>query len=152
MKYKLILIALFTQRARINLQIRAAELRVIGPEGENFGVMPFRDAMTKAHDLGLDLIEISPTAVPPIAKIMDFGKYQYEEAKKQKTAKSKLKTVEVKTLQVKIGTGEHDLELEGEKCLKVAKRRKPRENRPFSPRPGKIYGFQFPERAPRKNP
>lgn len=112
---------MFTQRARINLQIRAVELRVIGPEGENFGVMPFRDAMTKAHELGLDLIEISPTAVPPIAKIMDFGKYQYEEAKKQKVAKSKLKTVEVKSLQVKIGTGEHDLELKAKNASKWLK-------------------------------
>lgn len=68
-------------------------------------------ALEKANEVGLDLIEISPNANPPIAKIMDFGKYQYDENKKTKIAKSKAHITEVKTLQVKIGTGEHDLEL-----------------------------------------
>ncbi len=68
-------------------------------------------ALEKANEVGLDLIEISPNATPPIAKIMDFGKYQYDENKKTKIAKSKAHITEVKTLQVKIGTGEHDLEL-----------------------------------------
>ena len=98
------------------MQIRAAELRVIGPEGENYGVMSLSDAMKRAGEHAMDLIEISPTANPPIAKIMDFGKYQYEEAKKAKVAKSKMTTTEVKTLQVKIGTGDHDLELKAKKA------------------------------------
>jgi translation initiation factor IF-3 len=103
-------------RARINHQIRSAELRVIGPESENFGVLPFSEAMKKADELGLDLIEISPMANPPVAKIADYGKYQYEENKKLKATKAKVKTVEVKTLQVKVGTGEHDLELKAKKA------------------------------------
>ncbi len=98
------------------MQIRAAELRVIGPEGENYGVIPFAEAMKKAEEFGLDLLEISPTAVPPIAKIMDYGKYQYEENKKAKAAKTKMTTTEVKTLQVKIGTGDHDLELKAKRA------------------------------------
>lgn len=79
------------------------------------GVLPLKDALLKAEEVGLDLIEISPMATPPIAKIMDFGKYQYDENKKLKTAKSKTHVTEVKTVQVKIGTGEHDLELKAKK-------------------------------------
>lgn len=101
---------------RINHQIKAPQLRVIGPEGENFGVISLSDALSKADEANLDLIEISPNAVPPIAKIMDFGKYQYAENKKQKASKAKAQTTEVKTLQIKIGTGEHDLSLKAKKA------------------------------------
>ncbi len=69
----------------------------------------------KAIEAGLDLIEISPNATPPVAKIMDYGKFQYTEQKKQKAAKAKLHTVEVKNIQVKVGTGEHDLALKAKK-------------------------------------
>jgi translation initiation factor IF-3 len=91
-------------------------MRVIGPAGENFGVIPLKDALAKAQELGLDLVEISPSAVPPIAKITDFGKYQYDEKKKQKVAKAKVKTIDTKSLQVKIGTDEHDLQLKAAKA------------------------------------
>lgn len=100
---------------RINNQIRAAELRVIGPVGENFGVITLADALAKAKEAGLDLIEISPNATPPVAKIMDFGKYQYAENKKAKVAKSKAHVIETKAVQVKIGTGEHDLGLKAKR-------------------------------------
>ena len=104
-----------TPRIRINHQIRAPQLRVIGPEGENVGVITLQEALTKATEVGLDLIEISPNAVPPVAKIMDYGKFQYAENKKQKVARQKVHTVEVKNIQVKIGTGEHDLELKAKR-------------------------------------
>lgn len=104
-----------TVRIRINHQIRAPELRVIGPQGENIGVVPFQEALNKALEAGLDLIEISPSAVPPVAKIMDYGKFQYAENKKQKVAKAKVHTVEVKNIQIKIGTSEHDLELKAKR-------------------------------------
>ncbi len=91
-------------------------MRVIGPSGENFGVIPLREAMVKAQELGLDLVEISPTANPPIAKIVDFGKYQYDEKKKQKSAKAKVKTIDTKNIQVKIATDEHDLQLKAKKA------------------------------------
>jgi len=90
-------------------------VRVIGPEGENYGVLSLSEALKKAEEEGLDLIEISPNALPPIAKIADYGKFQYEANKKRKVAQSKLHTVEIKTLQVKIGTGDHDLELKAKK-------------------------------------
>ncbi len=100
---------------RINKYIRAAELRIIGPEGENFGVMPFKEAFALAESKGLDLIEISPTAVPPVAKIMEYGKYLYDENKKQKAAKSRSKSTETKGIQVKVATSDHDLELKAKK-------------------------------------
>jgi translation initiation factor IF-3 len=102
-------------KARINHQIKAPELRVITEEGDNLGVISTDKALAEARNRGLDLIEISPNAVPPVAKIMDYGKYQYDEKKKSKVTKSKVKTSELKTVQVKIGTGEHDLELKAKK-------------------------------------
>ncbi len=101
---------------RINNQITAPELRVIMEDGSNLGVVTFKEALDKARESGLDLIEISPKAVPPVAKIMDYGKFQYAENKKLKVAKTKAHTVEVKNIQVKVGTGEHDLELKAKKA------------------------------------
>ena len=100
---------------KTNHQIRSRELRVIGPAGENYGVISLEEALKKAEEHGFDLIEISPTAVPPVAKIADFGKYQYEEAKKAKLAK-KPHSVEVKNVQVKLATGDHDLGLKAKKA------------------------------------
>jgi translation initiation factor IF-3 len=102
-------------KARINHQIKAPQLRVITAEGENLGTMPTDKALAEARNQGLDLIEISPNAVPPVAKIMDYGKYQYDEKKKSKVAKTRTQTSELKTVQVKIGTGEHDLELKAKR-------------------------------------
>lgn len=99
---------------RINQRISARELRVIGPKGENLGVLTLSQALKEAEKHGLDLIEISPSAIPPVAKIADFGKYLYEENKKAKTSK-KSHSVEVKTVQVKVGTGENDLALKAKK-------------------------------------
>ena len=96
-------------RERINNQIRAAELRVIGAEGENLGLMKTSDAIRAARELNLDLIEISPNATPPVAKIMEYGKFAYEQNKKQKKAKAGAHRTETKSIQVKPGTGEHDL-------------------------------------------
>ncbi len=102
------------QQPRTNHAIRARELRVIGPEGENLGVLTLEESLKKAEALGLDLIEISPTATPPVAKIAEFGKYLYEENKKSKLAK-KSHSTEVKTVQVKLATGDHDLALKAKK-------------------------------------
>ena len=103
-------------KARINHQIKAPELRVITAEGENLGVIATDKALAEAKARGLDLIEISPNAVPPVAKIMDYGKYQYDEKKKEKVAKARTQISELKSVQVKIGTGEHDLELKAKKA------------------------------------
>ncbi|KKR62145.1 translation initiation factor IF-3 [Candidatus Nomurabacteria bacterium RIFCSPHIGHO2_01_FULL_39_220] len=98
-------------RERINNQIRVTELRVLDSENKNLGVLSIKDALKLAQSKGLDLIEIGPNATPPIGKIMDFGKYQYEASKKLKKAKAGANKTETKGIQIKIGTGDHDLEL-----------------------------------------
>lgn len=91
-------------------------MRVIGPEGENIGVIPLSEAIAKAQEYGLDLIEISPNANPPVAKIMEYGKFTYEQQKKRREIKAKSHTTETKSVQVKIGTGEHDMQLKAKKA------------------------------------
>ena len=103
-------------RARFNDQIRSKEVRVIGAAGENLGILPIRDALAAAKAAGLDLIEISATSVPPIAKIADYGKFLYEQKKKQKVAKAKVHNVEVKNIQVKVGTDDNDLGIKAKKA------------------------------------
>jgi translation initiation factor IF-3 len=103
---------------RINHQIRAPEVRVIGPEGENIGVISLSEALAKAQEYGLDLIEISPNAVPPVAKIMEYGKFHYEQEKKRREIKAKSHTTETKSVQVKIGTGDNDMALKAKKAAK----------------------------------
>ncbi len=78
--------------------------------------MPLSDALKLAEERGVDLIEISPNTVPPIAKLMEYGKFLYAESKKERAAKAKSKTTETKNIQVKIGTGEHDLDLKARKA------------------------------------
>jgi translation initiation factor IF-3 len=107
---------LSTIHTRINHQIKAPELRVIGADGANLGIISLKEALEKANEASLDLIEVSPNIVPPIAKIMDYGKFQYDQNKKLKSAKSRSKSIEIKSVQVKIGTGEHDLELKAKKA------------------------------------
>ncbi|MEI7765047.1 MAG: translation initiation factor IF-3 [bacterium] len=108
-------------RERINNQIRAQELRIIDSENQNLGVLSIKEALELAQSKGMDLIEINPNANPPIAKIMDFGKYQYEASKKLKKAKAGAKTTETKSIQIKIGTGDHDLELKAKTASKWLK-------------------------------
>lgn len=104
------------ERVRMNESIRAKELRVIGPEGENFGIIPFAEALSKAREAGLDLIEVTANANPPVAKIMDYGKYKYETKKKDKEVKSRARVTETKVTQVKIGTSERDMEIKAQKA------------------------------------
>ena len=108
-------------RERINNQIRAHELRVIDSENQNLGLLSIKDALELAQSKGLDLIEISPNANPPVAKIMDYGKYQYEASKKLKKAKAGAKASETKSIQIKIGTGDHDLALKAKTVSKWLK-------------------------------
>lgn len=103
-------------RTRINNAIRAKELRVIGAKGENLGVITLEAALAEAEKVNLDLIEISPNATPPVAKIMDFGQYRYETKRKASEVKAKSHVTETKSVQVKIGTGEHDQALKAKKA------------------------------------
>lgn len=103
-------------RERINNQIRASEVRVISNEGVNLGVLSIKVALALATEQGLDLIEISPNTLPPIAKIAEYGKYKYEQNKKLKKAKAGAKTTETKSIQIKIGTGDNDLALKARRA------------------------------------
>jgi translation initiation factor IF-3 len=100
----------------INGRIRASELRVLGDDGENHGVITTKEALQKARDMDMDLIEISPNAKPPVAKIMDYGKFQYDQKKKVKAQKAKAKSVEVKNVQVKVGTDDNDLTIKAKRA------------------------------------
>ncbi|PRY95291.1 translation initiation factor 3 (bIF-3) [Hasllibacter halocynthiae] len=92
----------------MNGRIRAPEIRLIGAEGENVGVVPPARAMAMAEEAGLDLVEISPNASPPVCKIMDFGKFKYETQKRESEARKKQKTIEVKEVKFRPNTDTHD--------------------------------------------
>jgi translation initiation factor IF-3 len=108
------------EKTKINDAIRALEVRVISDDLGNLGVMKTKDAIAKAYELGMDLIEISPDAVPPVAKIADYGKFIYSQSKKQKEIKQKTKAAsasgEVKNIQIKVGTGEGDIAIKAKKA------------------------------------
>ena len=105
-----------TEKTRINREIRAKELRVIGAAGENLGVLTLEEALKAAEVAGLDLIEISPNAVPPVAKVADYGKFEYERSKKERAQRAKAKVSETKEVQIKVGTGENDMRLKAKKA------------------------------------
>src|SRR5258708_598335 len=92
----------------MNDRIRAREVRVIGPDGEQIGVLPVFEALKKAKEAGLDLVEISPNAVPPVCRIQDYGKFLYEQGKKEKAAKKSQKNIVVKEVKFSINVDEHD--------------------------------------------
>jgi translation initiation factor IF-3 len=96
------------RKHRLNREIMAPEVRLIGPEGEQLGVMPTLDALRLAGDRDVDLVEIASTAVPPVCKLVDYGKFKYQEQKKAAEAKSKQKVVEVKEVKFRPGTDEGD--------------------------------------------
>jgi translation initiation factor IF-3 len=94
---------------RINHRIRVPEVRVIGADGGMMGVMTTSDALRAAQELGLDLVEVNPKAEPPVCKILDFGKYKYEEKKKAREAKRKQTSVDIKEIKLRPKTDQHDL-------------------------------------------
>ncbi len=98
------------QKTLINNAIRSLKLRVIDQNGNSLGVITKEEALEFTRKAGLDLIEVSPNAEPPVAKIMDYGKYQYETSKKAKEVKSKAVNNETKNIQISIGISEHDIE------------------------------------------
>ncbi|MDZ7712492.1 MAG: translation initiation factor IF-3 [Rhodovibrio sp.] len=93
---------------RVNDQINVREVRLIGPEGENLGVLETRDALEKAGDFGLDLVEVSPNVSPPVCRILDYGRYKYEEQKKRAEARKKQKTIELKEIKMRPNIDDHD--------------------------------------------
>ncbi len=96
-------------KININRNIRAKEVRVIDPDGNQIGVIPTYKAIAVANDFGLDLVEVSPNANPPVCKIMDYGRYKYEQTKKKQEAKKKQATFQLKEIKLRPKTDEHDL-------------------------------------------
>jgi translation initiation factor IF-3 len=111
---------------RVNEDIRVPQVRLIDQDGEMLGVMTSRDALYRAYSVGLDLLEISPNAVPPVCKITDYGKFKYEQQKKANEAKKKTKQVEIKEVKFRPGTDDGDYNIkvrnikrfleDGDKC------------------------------------
>ena len=95
----------------MNERITAERIRLIDENGEMLGVFPTRTAIEKAEDVGLDLVEVSPNADPPVCKILDYGKYKYEQQKKANEARKKQKVIDVKEVKIRPGIEEHDFQV-----------------------------------------
>ncbi|MDR2925657.1 MAG: translation initiation factor IF-3 [Azoarcus sp.] len=114
------------KKQRVNDEISALEVRLVGEDGEPLGIMSLRAALEAADEAGLDLVEIAPMAQPPVCKVMDFGKFRYQEQKKAHEARLKQKQVQVKEIKLRPGTDENDYQIklrnlrrfleEGDKC------------------------------------
>ncbi|UYH51109.1 translation initiation factor IF-3 [Candidatus Kirkpatrickella diaphorinae] len=96
---------------RVNEEIRVPQVRLIDLDGEMVGVLPTREALGRAYAAGLDLLEISPTADPPVVKILDYGKFKYEQQKKRNEARKKQKVIEIKEVKVRPSTNENDYQV-----------------------------------------
>ena len=96
---------------RINEEIRAREVRVVADEGEQLGIMSGRDALNLALERHMDLVEIAPNAKPPVCRIMDYGKYRYEQQKRDKEARKKQKTFDIKEVKLRPGIEDHDFDV-----------------------------------------
>ncbi|MBQ2945300.1 MAG: translation initiation factor IF-3 [Clostridia bacterium] len=105
----------------INDEIKDKEVRVIGNDGSQMGIMKIADALAKADEAGLDLVRISPNAVPPVCKIMDYGKFCFEQIKKQKEAKKNQKVVDIKEIQLSVKIDTHDFETKKNHALRFLK-------------------------------
>lgn len=103
---------------RINLQIRVLTVRVVGPEGEQLGVMPTEEALNKAREMNMDLVEVAPKADPPVCKIMDYGKFRYQQQKRAHEAKKKQTVIQLKEVKIRPKIDEHDFQFK----LKHARR------------------------------
>jgi len=103
---------------RVNERIRVSEIRLIGPDGENVGVVPPSVGLQMAQDAGLDLVEISPNATPPVCKVMDLGKFKYEQQKREAEARKKQKIIEIKEIKFRPGTDTHDYDVKMRSVLK----------------------------------
>lgn len=99
-----------TKELLINEAIQAKEVRLVSDDGEQLGVIPFEDALQRAYDKDLDLVLMAPNAVPPVCRIMDYGKYRFDREKKEKEARKKQQTIKVKEIQLSCGIDVHDFD------------------------------------------
>ena len=112
---------LISNELRINDEIRARETRVVSADGEQLGIMLVKDALRIAQEKDLDLVEVSPTAKPPVCRIMDYGKYRYEQSKRERDARKKQKVVDLKEIRMTPKIEEHDFQVKVKAALKFLK-------------------------------
>lgn len=110
-----------SKEMRINEEIRVKEVRLLSHDGEQLGIVPAREALRMAQEKELDLVEIAPNAKPPVCRIMDFGKYKYEQSKREKEARKKQKIISVKEVKVRPNIEDHDLEVKTKNAIKFLK-------------------------------
>ncbi|WP_148133090.1 translation initiation factor IF-3 [Candidatus Formimonas warabiya] len=106
---------------RINEEIRVPEVRFVGPEGEQLGIIPIKQALKIAGEKGLDLVEVAPTAKPPVCRIMDYGKYRFEQSKREKEARKNQKIISIKEVKLRPNIEEHDFETKAKNAEKFLK-------------------------------
>ena len=110
--------AAIRDRQRVNNRIRAREVLLIDEDGTRVGVVPLREALALAEERGLDLVEVAPNAVPPVCRILDYGKFRYEQTKKEREARKHQKQAELKEVRLKPKTDDHDLEIKAKQARK----------------------------------
>ncbi|MFZ3171686.1 MAG: translation initiation factor IF-3 [Carboxydocellales bacterium] len=106
---------------RINEEIRAREVRVVSGTGEQLGILTLRDALKSALDQQLDLVEVAPSAKPPVCRIMDYGKYKYEQSKREKEVKKKQKVILIKEVKLRPNIEDHDFETKSKNAIRFLK-------------------------------
>jgi translation initiation factor IF-3 len=104
-------------KVRVNQKIRAPKVRVIAPDGEQLGILDVSDALRRSEEFGLDLVEVAPNGDPPVCKIMDYGKYRFEESKKDHERKKKQAVITIKEIKLRPKTEEHDLDYKVRKLV-----------------------------------
>ena len=110
--------AVITDRLRFNNRIRARDVRLIDEVGTQVGIVAIRDALQMAEERGFDLVEVAPNAVPPVCRIMDYGKFRYEQSKKEREARKHQKQVELKEVRLKPKTDDHDIDVKAKQARK----------------------------------
>ncbi len=110
-----------TKETQINEEIRDKEVRVIDSDGTQLGVMPIAEAMRLADEKNTDLVKIAPQAKPPVCKIMDYGKYRFEQAKREKEAKKNQRVIEIKEVRLSLNIDTHDFETKANQAIKFLK-------------------------------
>ncbi|SHI93604.1 translation initiation factor IF-3 [Desulfofundulus thermosubterraneus] len=110
-----------TKNFRVNEEIRAREVRVVDPSGNQLGIMPVREALRLAEERQLDLVEIAPQAKPPVCRLMDYGKYKYEQSKREKEAKKRQRIVNIKEVKLRPSIEEHDFQVKARNAARFLK-------------------------------
>lgn len=103
---------------RINEEIRAREVRLVGSDGEQLGIMSVKEALRIAADHNLDLVEVAPNAKPPVCRIMDYGKYRFEQSKREREARKKQKVINIKEVKFRLGIEEHDFQVKAKNAVR----------------------------------